>query len=86
MKEEKRIVLERRSEVMDVEYELYKINERISKALKRIEAQRVDLSETSDYFKDYISEICIVSINRDLDRLEYDISHLEVKRSEDEGE
>lgn len=69
---------------MDIEYELYKMDKRIVKVLKRLQEQRVDISETSNYFKGYISDICIVNINRDLDKLECDISHLEEIRHEEE--
>ena len=71
---------------MDIEVELYKISERIKDAYKRIEEQRIDLDYTSDYFKNYISEICIPTLNNNIDYLENSLLHLERKRSEDDEE
>ena len=71
---------------MDIEVELYKISERIKDIYKRIEEQRIDLDCTSDYFKNYIYEVCIPTLNNNIDYLENSLLHLERKRSEDDEE
>ena len=69
---------------MDIQAELYIISEKLKQLRQTIEEQRVELDCTSDYFKEYVSEICVPTINKNLDYLENSILHLERKRSEDE--
>ena len=69
---------------MDIQAELYIISEKLKQLRQTIEEQRVELDCTSDYFKEYVSEICVPTINKNLDYLENSILHLERKRSEDD--
>ena len=69
---------------MDIQTELYIISEKLKQLRQTIEEQRVGLDCTSNYFKEYVSEICVPTINKNLDYLENSILHLERKRSEDD--
>ena len=70
---------------MDIQAELYIISEKLTQLRQAIEEQRVELDYTSNYFKEYVKEICIPTINKNLDYLENSILHLERKRCEDDN-
>ena len=69
---------------MDIEVELYKICESLDELSKRLQDQRIELGYTSKYFREYVKDICIPKLNKNLDFLEDSILHLERKRCEDE--
>ncbi|MEO2600886.1 hypothetical protein [Clostridium butyricum] len=67
---------------MEIDIKLYEISQRLDQLSSRFESQRGEIDELGNYLKEYLNEICIPNINKNLDYLEDSILHMERKTCE----